>query len=543
MSAITPESALESLPMSTAESPAAVAPATVARPRGVDLPRLEVRGLSKTFSGVTVLDDARLSLEAGEIHALVGQNGSGKSTLIKLISGVYRADHGGEVLVDGERLGPPIHAGRLHHQGLAFVHQDLGLVHDLTVRENVRVGRNAVSRFTRRIDKAADREAVRRTFEFLGVPIDPEATVASLTPSERVAVAVARALQEREPGSGVIVFDESSRAIPHEALPAFYDMVRFLADQGTSVLFVSHDLKEVLALAHRVTALRNGKVVETGVPVADLDEAALTRLVLGRDGAPGDLIGQYPSRPGREQIAITGVRGGRVRDFAATLLPGEVVGVTGPIDSGILDLPGLLGGARPAHGRLRVGAYDLDLHRSRVVDLLRAEVVLIPQDRHEQGLATGLTVEENVTIPHVGVRARPWSLGKSWRQQETDYVLERYDVRPRGRDTVVATMSGGNQQKVLFGKWLLAKPRLLVLEEPTQAVDVGARADLLAATRQAAQDGAAVLYVSSEVEDLATVCDRLLVLDDGVVVRDLRGPFTAESVLDAIFTAPPGGTR
>ncbi len=502
-------------------------------------PRLEVRRLSKTFSGVTVLDQADLSLAPGEIHALVGQNGSGKSTLIKLISGVYRADPGGEVLVDGAHLGPPIHAGRLHHQGLAFVHQDLGLVPDLTVRENVRVGRNAARRFTRRIDKAADRAAVRQTFEFLGVPIDPEARVASLTPSERVAVAVARALQEREEGSGVIVFDESSRAIPHEALAGFYDMVRFLADHGTSVLFVSHDLKEVLALADRVTALRNGAVVESGVPVADLDEAALTRMVLGRDGATGDLIGRYPARPGVDLIEVSGVSGGRVRDLTATLRPGEVVGVTGTVDSGILDLAGLLGGARPAQGRIQLGVYDLDLSRAKVIDLLRAEVVMIPQDRHGQGLATGLTVEENVTIPHIGFRSRPWSLGSLWRQQETDYVLERYDVRPRSRDTVVATLSGGNQQKVMFGKWLLRKPRLLVLEEPTQAVDVGARAALLEATRQAAQEGAAVLYVSSEVEDLAAVCDRLLVLDDGRIARDLPGPFSAESVLDAIFDSPP----
>ena len=534
--------------MTPAETPAVSTPtAPAAQPRAARRPRLEVRALTKSFSGVTVLDDARLSLAPGEIHALVGQNGSGKSTLIKLISGVYRADPGGEVLVDGEHLGPPIHAGRLHHQGLAFVHQALGLVHDLTVRENVRVGRNAVSRFTRRIDRAADRAAVQATFDFLGVPIDPEARVASLSPSERVAVAVARALQEREEGSGVIVFDESSRAIPHEALPAFYDMVRFLAAQGTSVLFVSHDLKEVLALAHRVTALRNGKVVESGVPVADLDESALTRMVLGRDGAPGDLIGRYPPRPGVERIEVAAVRGGRVRDFTATLRPGEVVGVTGTIDSGLLDLPGLLGAARPGHGHLRLGVYDLDLAHARVIDLLRAKVVLIPQDRHSQGLATGLTVEENVTIPHIHDRARAWSLGKLWRQQETDYVLERYDVRPQRRSTVVATLSGGNQQKVLFGKWLLGKPRLLVLEEPTQAVDVGARAALLEATRQTAQEGAAVLYVSSEVEDLAAVCDRLLVLEEGTVVRDLRGPFTADSVLDAIFNAPTdrptGGTR
>ena len=504
-------------------------------------PRLQVRGLSKTFSGVTVLDDAHLTLQPGEIHALVGQNGSGKSTLIKLVSGVHRADPGGEILVDGVHLGPPVNAGRLHRQGLAFVHQDLGLVPDLSVRENVRVGLNAVGRLTRRVDRRADRAAVRRTFEFLGVPIDPEATVASLTPSERVAVAVARALQEREPGGGVIVFDESSRAIPHEALPAFYDMVRFLAEQGTAVLFVSHDLKEVLALAHRVTALRNGRVVEAGVPVAGLDEAMLTRMVLGRDGAPGDLVGQYPPSPGEASIELVGIRGGRVRDVTTSLRPGEVVGVTGTVDSGILDLPSLLGGTAAA-GTIRLDGRDLELARVDVEDLLAAKVVLIPQDRHGRGLAMGLTVEENITIPHVVSRSRPWSLGAAWRRRETDAVIDRYDVRPRSRDTVVATMSGGNQQKVLFGKWLLDRPRLLVLEEPTQAVDVGARAALLAASRQAAQDGAAVLYVSSEVEDLAAVCDRLLVLEDGVVARDLAGPFTPEAVLEAVFASPTGGT-
>lgn len=526
--------------MSTAA--VATGPEPPTRAQSTATARLEVRGLSKTFSGVTVLEDAHLTLAPGEIHALVGQNGSGKSTLIKLVSGVHRADPGGEILVDGVHLGPPVNAGRLHRQGLAFVHQDLGLVPDLSVRENVRVGLNAVGRLTRRVDRGADRAAVRQTFEFLGVPIDPEATVASLTPSERVAVAVARALQEREPGTGVVVFDESSRAIPHEALPAFYDMVRFLADQGTAVLFVSHDLKEVLALAHRVTALRNGRVVETGVPVAGLDEAALTRMVLGRDGALGDLIGRFPPRPGPDAVEILGVRGGRVTDFSASVRTGEVVGVTGTVDSGLLDLSALIGGGTPATGRIRLDDNEIDLERASVAQLLAAKVVMIPQDRHGRGLALGLTVEENITIPHVGSRSRPWALRSAWRHRESDDVIARYDVRPRARDTVVATMSGGNQQKVMFGKWLLDRPRLLTLEEPTQAVDVGARAALLEATRQAAQDGAAVLYVSSEVEDLAAVCDRLLVLENGSVARDLTGPFTPESVLEALFPSPPGGT-
>ena len=279
-----------------------------------------------------------------------------------------------------------------------------------------------------------------------------------------------------------------------------------------------------------------------GVPVSGLDEAALTRMVLGRDGAPGDLIGTYPARPGDAVVELVGVRGGRVRDVTTSLRPGEVVGVTGSIDSGLLDLAGLLGGAASATGRVRVDGRDLDLARCGVGDLLDAKVVLIPQDRHGRGLAVGLTVEENITIPHVGSRSRRWSLGTAWRHRETDDVIARYDVRPRDRGTVVATMSGGNQQKVMFGKWLLARPRLLTLEEPTQAVDVGARAALLEATRQAAQDGAAVLYVSSEVEDLAAVCDRLLVLEDGVISRDLAGPFTPEAVLEAVFTSPTGGT-
>lgn len=525
--------------MSPAETPAE----SVARGESGALaggtPRLEVRGLSKTFAGVTVLDDAHLRLMPGEIHALVGQNGSGKSTLIKLVSGVYSADRGGEILVDGRHLGPPVHAGRLHHDGLAFVHQDLGLVSDLSVRENVRVGRHATKGLAF-IDKAADREACRRTFEFLGLAIDPETRVADLMPSERVAVAVARALQERAEGSGVIVFDESSRAIPHEALPAFHDMVRLLAAQGTAVLFVSHDLKEVLALSDRVTALRNGRVVETGVPTSSLDEAALTRLVLGRDGAVDDLVAQIPARPGAEVVELHGVAGGRVRDVTATLRAGEVVGFTGTVNSGLLDLAALLGGATRGSGRIVVGGRTLELSRARVGDWLQARVALIPQDRHHAGLATALTVEENVTTPHVRLRGKPWWIGRGWQREETEAVLSTFDVRPRRRDTVVGTMSGGNQQKVLFGKWLLGKPRLLTMDEPTQAVDVGARAALLAATRRAAQEGTAIAICSSEVEDLAAVCDRVLVLQDGVIAHELRAPLTPEAVLGATFT--PSGT-
>ncbi|WP_411722568.1 sugar ABC transporter ATP-binding protein [Mycetocola sp.] len=507
-------------------------------------PRLEVRSLSKTFAGVTVLKDAYLEVQAGEVHALIGQNGSGKSTLVKLISGVYRADHGGEVFVDGERIGTPVDPGRLHEEGLAFVHQDLGLIPDLSVRENVRVGRHSTARFTGWINNAKDAKAVRETLDFLNLGhISPEAKVGSLRPSERVGVAIARALQERQAGSGVVVFDESSRAIPQESLDDFYDMVKLLTAQGTGVVIVSHNLKEVLRIADRVTALRNGRVVEMGLPTADLDEAALTRLVLGRSGELDDFTRSMPSQIRNGGISLREIRGGRIRKVSASVKRGEVVGFTGSVDSGLSSLAPLVAGAAKGRGTVLVDDTELSLESASIKKALRAGVAYIPQDRHGQGLATDLTVEENVTLPHLHKRGKAWWTGLGWQKVETESVLKAFDVTPPNRHAVVATFSGGNQQKVLMGKWLLGGPSALVLDDPTQAVDVGARSAVLRATRQAAVDGAAVVLCSSEVDDLAAVCDRVLVLEEGKVLTELVRPFTADDVFSAIFHDSEGSGR
>lgn len=501
-------------------------------------PRLEVRNLSKTFAGVTVLERAGLTIESGEIHALVGQNGSGKSTLIKLISGVHSPDAGGEIRLDGERIGPPVDPKALHAQGLSFVHQDLGLVPDLTVRENVRVGRHAMNRLTRRIDVRRDAEAVRATFEFLGIEdIDPSARVSTLPPSARVAVAIARALQDRRPGSGVVVFDESSRAVPREALPGFYRMIRLLAGQGTAVLMVSHDLKEVLDIADRATALRNGRVVETGIPTSELDEARLTSLVLGRAADLGDIMREVVTAPRGESVELAGVAGGRIAGVDAVVRRGEVVGFTGTVDSGLSDLGPLLGGDRRGSGTVGLPRRSLDLARCKAIDLLSAGVAFIPADRHGKGFALELSVEENSTLPRIRTRGKPWWTGVRWRREETDEIIDRFDIRPRSRSIPIASLSGGNQQKVLLGKWLLGDPVLLVLDDPTQAVDVGARHAILTETRRAATAGAAVVVCSAEVDDLAAVCDRVLVLEDGVVAREVVRPFDPDSLLAAIFDA------
>lgn len=518
------------------------APVTHARGGAVNsVPlRLQVRNMSATFSGVTVLDNAYLDLAPGEVHALVGQNGSGKSTLIKLISGVYKADHGGEVLVDGKRIGTPIQPGRLHDEGLAFVHQDLGLVPFLTVRENVRVGRHATKGITGMIDKKRDARAVRETFEFLGVDIKPETIVAELRPSERVAVAIARALQERQTGTGVIVFDESSRAIPPDALDEFYGHIRLLASQGTSVLIVSHNLREVLAIADRVTALRNGKVVEMGVPTSSLDEAGITRMVLGKDGELDDFVHSMPSEVRDGGMTLRGVAGGRVFGVSSHFARGEVVGFTGNLDSGLSSFAPLIAGAFPGGGTISVDGVEVPREKNSSLPMVRAGVAFIPQDRHALGLATELTVQENVTLPHLRTRGKPWWTGRKWQREETEAVLRDFGVTPADRTAAVSTFSGGNQQKVLMGKWLLDRPAVLILDDPTQAVDVGARSSVLRAARQAAVDGSAVVLCTSEVDDLAAVCDRVHILENGVVVRTLRQPMTAEDIFAATYRSAKG---
>lgn len=503
-------------------------------------PRLEVRNLSVTFTGVTVLDKAHITLQPGEIHALVGQNGSGKSTLIKLISGVYKADAGGEVYVDGKRIGTPVHTATLHEQGLAFVHQDLGLVPDLTVRENVRVGRHATYGITGMINKKKDATAVRETFEFLGVDIKPETKVAELVPSERVAVAIARALQERNLGSGVIVFDESSRAIPPDALDEFYGHIRLLASQGTAVLIVSHNLREVLKVADRVTALRNGKVVEMGIPTSSLDEAGITRLVLGKDGEIADYVNTMPSEIREGGLTLKGVAGGRVFGVSSHFSRGEVVGFTGNLDSGLASFAPLIAGAFPGGGEIYVDGKKVKRPKNSSRPMVDAGVAFIPQDRHGLGLATQLTVQENVTLPHLRTKGKPWWTGLTWQRVETEGVLNKYEVIPPDRKAAVTTFSGGNQQKVLMGKWLLDNPAVLILDDPTQAVDVGARSSVLKSARQAAVDGSAVVLCTSEVEDLAAVCDRVHVLENGIVIRTLKQPMTADDILAATYNKAKG---
>ncbi len=498
----------------------------------MDPARLELRALSKTFAASQALRDVSMVVHPREVHGLVGENGSGKSTLVKVLSGYHRPDAGASLWIDGRAVELPVRPAAVRRLGLAVVHQDLGLIDSFSVLENMRVGLFGVRRFSRAIRWRQERELARAALESLGADIDPDADVASLSAAERAEVAIARALQQHEPGRGVIMFDESTRALPPEPRRHFHSLLRGVVGRGGSVLLVSHQLEEVLEHTDRVTVLRDGQVAASGLPTEELSERELIRLMLGRELASESRTRSASAAHGAPPVEVRGVRGSVVEEATFSIAAGEIVGVTGLLGSGFDELPYLLAGARQAAaGTLSLRGREFELARASVRELLEAGVALVPERRATEGLALTETVLENVTLP----RVRGAHLGRAWQRGETEWVLRELGVRPADPDMLVAQLSGGNQQKVLLGKWLCGQPTLLLLHEPTQGVDVGARRDLERAIGRAADDGAAVLLAGMDTSELAPLCDRVLIMRAGHVGAELEGAFTPEQIIDAVY--------
>ncbi len=506
--------------------------------------RVEVRGLSKTFGRTRVLRGVDLDVLPGEVHGLLGQNGSGKSTLIKVLSGLYRPDAGMVVRIDGSEVPQPITPKGISDLGLTIVHQSLGLLPGHTVTENIRLGQLRRRGWKHLISWKHERTRAAETLESLHADIDPDSLADQLHMGQRATVAIARALQSIVPGRGCVVLDESTQSLPREVLPDFYQTLRHLAEAGTSVLIVSHRLDEVLQLADRVTVLRDGEVTAAGLPTADSSEATLARVILGKQ-----LVGFVPhgrsSKPrsssADDPIRLRGITGATVAGVDIDVRRGEVVGLTGATESGFDELPYLIAGARPhiAGGQIELGERVLPLSRAVVADAAAVGVALVPADRANEGIAVSLTALENITVPRVRLRAQHGLLRRGWQQAEFDQACEQLSVKPADPDLEAAVFSGGNQQKLLLAKWLLSHPTLLLLHEPTQAVDVGARADILRAVGRAADEGAAVVVSSIEAQDLALVCDRVLVMAAGRIVREVHEPMTPD---DIQATGPAGRT-
>jgi ribose transport system ATP-binding protein len=503
-------------------------------------PRLRLEHIGKTFGRYRALDDVSFTIAKGELHGLVGQNGSGKSTLAKVLTGYHAPDAGSVVTVDSEVLRLPVRPEDLTHYGVAVVHQSFGLLDDLTVIENLRLSRFGHRRFTRRIDWGVERAAVTDVLERLDCDVDPNALVGSLSVELKATLAIARAIQSYEPGRGLIIFDESTRALNRDGLARFYTLIRGVLDSGASVLLICHRLEEVLEHTDRVTVLRDGKVAAGGLPTASLTEAELTRTMLGyaltrhvstRGRSSSDA-------PGAATVTVSGLSGDIVQDLDLSVQSGEVVGLTGLDGSGHSEVPYLLSGAHPvSDGTMTLDGRTFDLASTSggALTFLHAGVAMVPSDRDKHGLLMDESIKVNITLPRVREKSHPLRVEKGWERREVDGMVGRLGISPPEPEMLVSRLSGGNQQKVLLAKWLAGQPSLLLLDEPTQAVDVGARKDILQALEQTAARGCAVVIASTYADELAIVCDRVLVFHDGIVVAELSGELTEDEIIEATF--------
>lgn len=506
-------------------------------------PLLELRNCSKTFGGRPALRDVGLDVHAGEVHALLGQNGSGKSTVIKVLAGYHAPDPGASLKVHGEEVSLPIPPGRARRKGLAFVHQDLGLAEDLTVLENLRVGRFDPG-LGWRIRWRFERQWAKKLLQRFDLDCSPDTRLGELREIERALIAIARGFGDLTAAGagGVLILDEPTAYLPHDSTEQLLDAIKAAAAGGVGVIFVTHRLREVHAIADTVTVLRDGRPVTTE-PAAGLTEAALAQRILGFR-----LDELYPldhEPTGQIALQAKAIRGEDMHPVTFEVREGEVLGVTGLVGMGWERIPYLLFGAEgDASGRLRIGDQERDVSQITPSQAMAAGLALLPADRGRDGAADVATVAENLSLPTLGRYFQGGRLRHRRERERVRELLEAYDVHPREPRAPFSTLSGGNKQRVLIAKWFETRPAVLLMHEPTHGVDVGARQQILEHVGTAAREGQAFLIASAEYEDLGHLCDRVLVFRDGRAVAELAGAsLTHDRILEQCFRDEPFATR
>ena len=502
-------------------------------------PLLEARSLSKHYAGVPALADVSLSLYAGEIHALMGENGAGKSTLIKILSGSLLAD-GGSVRMDGVDL-PMGDVRASEAAGIATIHQESTAFPNLSAEDNVFAGHEPRRCFGLLLDRKRMRTETQAHMARLGLDhIDTRRPAGEMPLASRQLVAMARALSR---SSRVLILDEPTASLSARETDALFANIRRLRDEGVALLYVSHRMDEIFALADRITILRDGKFVDT-VRTHEITREALIRKMVGRDLAPGTVAENADPRAadGPPVLRVEGLtRPGAFTDIGFTVNAGEIVGLAGLVGAGRTEVARAIFGA----DAYTAGSVSVDGEQLRVGSISQAigrGVALVPEDRQDQGLVLPLSVQTNLTLPTVGTLARGGIRSARREREVASGLMERLGVRAASPDLPAQSLSGGNQQKLVIGKWLAKTPRVLVLDEPTRGVDVGAKAEIYRLIRQLAGEGMATLLVSSELPEVLTLSDRILVMRAGRIAGELsRADATEEKILTLALGAAPSG--
>jgi ribose transport system ATP-binding protein len=485
-------------------------------------PLLALTGISKSFLGVRALTDVSFDVRAGEVHALVGENGAGKSTLMKILGGVLQAD-AGRIVLGGETLDldGPLDAKR---RGIVLIHQELSLVPEMTVAENIFLG-SLPRHWPNRVDRRRLNADAAAILERLNCRFGPQDRVSTLSIAKRQMVEIARALAVTP---RIVIFDEPTASLADQEKTVLFDIIRDLQAAGVGIVYISHRMDEIFTLSGRVSVLRDGEMRGTLV-TADTDEQAVTRLMIGRNLEHGRR-GAASARAA-EVLAVEGLtHHGAFEDVTFSVHAGEIVGLSGLIGAGRTEIAETIFGLRRVHaGTIRIGGVPVTVHSP--ADAVRLGVALVPESRKEQGLVLGMSCSANASLSVLASVSRGGFLDGAAEAALYRRYAEMLSVKAPGPGAPVTALSGGNQQKIVLAKWLATKPKLLILDEPTRGIDVGSKAEIHNIVRDLADEGYAILVISSDMPEVLGLSDRILALYSGRIVGEFAGRGLAEEAL------------
>jgi ribose transport system ATP-binding protein len=490
---------------------------------------LRMEGIVKAFGPVRALDRVDFDLRAGEVHALVGENGAGKSTLMNVLAGRF-ADYAGRVVLFGRevRLTNPRQALGL---GIGVIYQDLSVLGNLTVAENLLLGREPAGRVLGTLDRRALAAQAQSGLDALGFDLPIDAPVGDLSHAKQCLVEIAHAIRK---DVRVLVFDEPTASLGSDDVGRLFEVIRRLKARGLGIVYISHRLAELPEVADRVTVLRDGRVVGTR-DLADCKVSALSHLMLGRTLT--EVFPEKRNTPGRTLLVVEGLtRPGVFHDVSFVLREGEILGLAGLVGSGRTEIARALFGADPAAGRCELDGVALGRRSPR--RCMARGIGMIPEDRQRDGILTGSSVGRNLGIGVLDRLSTAFGFVRPARiRQNARRMIDRMDVRPPDPARLIQTLSGGNQQKVILGRWLCRDPKVLILDEPTQGIDIGTKAQIYRLMMDLAVAGKGILLISSELFEIANLADRILVVREGRITGELPGPGTD---VDRLFQACVG---
>ena len=466
-------------------------------------PLLTIKDVSKEFPGVKALDRISLEVTGGVVHGIVGENGAGKSTLMKILSGVYEKDSG-EVIFEGRQIEKitPIES---MHMGLAIIYQELNLVNTMTVGENVFLGRFSESGGRRGVHAKA-----RKLLDSIGCKVSTHKMVSELSVSDKQMVEIAKALSF---DSKLIIMDEPSSSLTQDEMDKLVKIIADLKAKGIAIIYISHKLDEIFGFCDKVTVMRDGRVIDTK-PVRELTRNEMIAMMVGRT-----IENEYPPRPesaGEPILEIKSISTRKLKDVQLTLRKGEILGLVGLVGSGRTELVRALFGADKVRKKsVYLDGKPVQIHNP--IDAINLGLAMVPEDRKLQGLLLGFSVEQNISLAVLRHLTRAGFVDSSGEGQVADRQIKALNVKTPSAKTRIRTLSGGNQQKAILGRWLEMKPRILILDEPTKGIDVGAKYEIYLLMKKIVEDGGSIILISSELPEVLHMSNRVNTICDGRV--------------------------